>query len=143
MERESNPQLELFSQANEAGASQAHSANPLLRRIWNYEKTILIIIALLVTGIIGFSMGVERGKQAALPSSSQPVAFTIQVASFKNKAGAQKEAEAIRKIGLSTMLFSKDGYFILCAGNFPNKEAAMSRVAQLNKRYGNCQIRRL
>ena len=161
MEKEGNSQLELFSQSPEAQDFKANAANPFLKRIWNYEKTILIIIALLVTGIIAFSLGVEKGKSIVAPapqlivrkeevvkqaqalSAQQPGAFTIQVASFKAKANALKEAEFIKKQGLAVMLFSKGGYFILCAGNFPTKEAALASVTGLNKRYGNCQIRRL
>ncbi|MFA5095813.1 MAG: SPOR domain-containing protein [Candidatus Omnitrophota bacterium] len=142
MERQDNPQLELFSQSNDTRGLNANAANPLLNRIWNYEKTILIIIALLATGIIAFSLGVENGKRSALTSSLAGT-YTIQVAGFRDKAGARKEAEAIRKMGLSTMIFSKDGYFILCAGTFPDKDTALARAPQLKKRYVNSQIRRL
>ncbi|MDO8662713.1 MAG: SPOR domain-containing protein [Candidatus Omnitrophota bacterium] len=177
MERQTNPQLELFSQSNDAQGFKAHSANSFLERVWNYEKTVLIIIAVLVTGIIAFSLGVERGKRSvldersnqlklAVPNSApvpaqlivkkeeavkqvntlsarQSGGFTIQVASFKARANALKEAENIKKRGLSAILFNKGGYFILCAGNFPNKQAAQSVLVELNKRYGSCQIRRL
>jgi len=167
MERQSNPQLELFSQSNDAQGFKANSANPFLERIWNYEKTVLIIIAVLVTGIIAFSLGVEKGKRAVLDErNNQPLpptivrkeeavkqvttlpvqqlgGFTIQVGSFKTRANALKEAENIKRRGLSALLFNKGSYFILCAGNFPNKEAAQAILVELNKRYGNCQIRRL
>ncbi len=177
MERQSNPQLELFSQSNDSQGFKANSTNPFLERIWSYEKTVLIIIAILVTGIIAFSLGVEKGKRTVLdarsnqPELARPVnasvpplatvkkqeaakqvtalavqqlgGFTIQVASFKTRANALKEAENIKRRGLSAILFSRGDYLILCAGNFPNKEAAQPVLAELNKRYGNCQIRRL
>jgi len=176
MERQSNPQLELFSQSNEASSFNASSRNPIMERIWNYEKTILIVIAILITGIVAFSMGVEKGKRVVLkeqakplmqvapqnvaPKASmiarkdevavkqvpsvmqQPGAYTIQVASFKTRANAQSEAQALKKIGFSTMLFTRGEYIILCVGNFPNKEAAQPLVKELSKRYGSCQIRR-
>jgi len=176
MEKENNSQLELFSQDDERQGFKANTTNPAFERIWNYEKAILAIIALLATGIIAFSMGVENGKSSILNqlakaqelakpqnkpvpaqvmvrkdqlvrqaplASSRPGAFTIQVATFKTKINAQKEAEVIKKMGLSAILFNKDGYFILCAGDFPNKEAALAAAAELNKRYEACQIRRL
>lgn len=178
MEKQESPQLDLFSQGSEASGSRSNQTNPFLARIWNYEKTILIILAILVTGIVAFSLGVEKGKEnvsnsqeSALvpakalkaqqpapqlivrkeeaakpvinPAMQQSGSFTIQVATFKTKANALKEAEFIKKRGLGPILFSKNGYFILCVGNFPRKESALGLLAELNKRYGNCQIRRL
>ncbi|MFA5063422.1 MAG: SPOR domain-containing protein [Candidatus Omnitrophota bacterium] len=174
MEKQGNSQLELFSQGSQPRDSGASQSNPFLTRIWSYEKTILIILAILVTGIAAFSLGVEKGKSIILDQAralimlkaqnSQPLPqaaknevmvkqaanpvmqqgpFTIQVGSFKTKANALKEAEFIKKRGLGVMLFSKNGYFILCAGNFSSKESAASLLNELNKRYGNCQIRRL
>jgi len=162
MERESNPQLELFSQPDDSSGLRANANNPLLERIWSYEKTILIILAMLVTGIIAFSLGVEKGKMiVTAPLSAQAIVrkevavkpvsavlqqkgtFTIQVATFKTKANARREAEIIQKMGLSAILLTRGDYIILCAGNFPSKEAAQSLVAELNKHYGSCSIRRL
>ncbi len=178
MERQTNPQLELFSHSNEAATFNTSPRNPIMERIWNYEKTILIIIAILITGIVAFSLGVEKGKRAILNEQQpQPLAlikqqntvpktpmvvrkeeavvkqapsviqqqgaYTIQVASFKTRANAQSEAEALKKKGFNPALFSRGGYVILCVGNFPNKETAQLLVKELNKRYGNCQIRRL
>ena len=166
MEKQENSQLELFSQGSDSQGLRSNESNPFLARIWSYEKTILIILALLATGIVAFSLGVEKGKtvisdqgkvltlvkvKSAQPVFSQqaakPVAqqgpFTIQIGSFKTKANAIKEAESIKKLGLGTMLFSKNGYFILCAGNFPSKDSASGLLTELNKRYGSCQLRRL
>lgn len=174
MEKQNNPQLELFSRSDDRAEFKANTTNPLLVRIWNYEKTILIIIAIFITGIIAFSLGVEKGKRIASKVQNEPLttakiqnveppviikkeevveqitpaiqqlkAFTIQVASFKTRSNAQKEAETLKKKGLSTLILTKGSYTILCVGNFPNKEAAQSLLSQLNKRYGNCQIRRL
>lgn len=177
MERENNPQLELFSQTGEGVEFKANSGNPLLTRIWNYEKATLIIIAILITGIISFSLGVERGKKIVFKVQedklSEPVktqspapllkpmiqkdevvkpvlavmqqqgAFTIQVASFKTKVNAQKEAEILKKRGFATSILTKGSYVVLCVGNFLNKEAAQPLLSELNKRYGSCTIRRL
>jgi hypothetical protein len=177
MEKQSNPQLELFSQVSDSGRSGGREHNPFLTRIRGYEKIILIIIVVLVTGIIAFSLGVERGKNIALtgrqdvpelakaqsslpvsqvivkreealkqiaaPSLQQPGAFTIQVASFKTRVNAQKEAEFLKRKGYTALIFNKGAYVILCVGNFPNKEAAQPLLSELNKRYGSCTIRRL
>ncbi|MDD2679685.1 MAG: SPOR domain-containing protein [Candidatus Omnitrophica bacterium] len=177
MERQDSPQLELFSQAGESAGLNRKAHSPFLARIWGYEKTILIMIALFTTGIIAFSLGVERGKKIALNEQKKPLellqpqsravvnqvivkreeavkqvaapflqqrgAYTIQVASFKTRANAQKEAEFLKKKGFTALIFNKGAYVILCVGNFPNKEAAQPLLSELNKRYGSCSIRRL
>lgn len=167
MERENNSQLDLFSPPARGGEFKASPGNPVLARIWNYEKTILILLAILVTGIVAFSLGVEKGRRAGIPqeiTSAQAQAvvkkeeppkqalavipaqrgvFTIQVASFKNKNSAQKEAEALKKKGFDASVLPRGSYLVLCVGNFPNKEAAQPLLLELNKRYGSCLIRRL
>lgn len=177
MERQDNPQLELFSQVGESDGISHRAHNSFLARIRGYEKTILVIIVVLTTAIIAFSLGVERGKtivlngqkkplellkpqntvptdqiivkreeavkQVAAASFQQQGAFTIQVASFKTRTNAQKEAEFLKKKGFTALIFNKGAYVILCVGNFPNKEAAQPLLSELNKRYGSCSIRRL
>ena len=169
--------MELFQEARDsAGFKAGHPANPLSTQIWKYEKAILIILAILVTGIIAFSLGVEKGRQLTPLAQSTavqrvkplettalaqtiikkevmlkqaPVAiqqqgvFTIQVASFKTKANAQKEAEMLKQKGLTTLFLARGGYTILCVGNFPNKETAQPLLSELNKHYGSCYLRRL
>lgn len=64
MEKARHLQLELFSQGQK-GHSEAKSrtlGHFFLNYIWNYEKIILIIIGLVITGIVSFSLGVQRGK---------------------------------------------------------------------------------
>lgn len=69
--------------------------------------------------------------------------FTIQLASFKTKALAQKEAGALEKKGLSALVLTKGKYTILCVGNFTKKETAQSSLSELKKQYKDCYIRRL
>ncbi len=68
MEKQAGHQLELFSRSQDNPELSANRSerNSFVARIWGYEKTILIIIALLITGIISFSFGVEKGKRTAV-----------------------------------------------------------------------------
>lgn len=79
-------------------------------------------------------------KAAAAISGS---GYTIQVASYQTKKYAQKEAEAIRKKGLSSFVLSKGAFSVLCVGNFSSQEAAKTLLAELRKQYKGCVIRRL
>ncbi|PIP19833.1 MAG: hypothetical protein COT38_04380 [Candidatus Omnitrophica bacterium CG08_land_8_20_14_0_20_41_16] len=76
MEKQASHQLELFlqSQDNPELSIKHSEKNSFAARIWGYEKTILIIIALLITGIISFSLGVEKGKRMSV----NPVRNTTQ-----------------------------------------------------------------
>lgn len=60
-------QLELFSQPNVKGrnASKKRVSDSLRGFMTHYEKTVLIIISFIVSGVISFSLGVERGKKIA------------------------------------------------------------------------------
>lgn len=71
--------------------------------------------------------------------------YTIQLASYKTKSYAQKEAEALKKNGLSPVVLTKGGYAVLCVGNFADRVAAESLLSELKKqkRYTGCLIRRL
>jgi len=65
MERESYGQLELFTQAKGSQGQKARAGNPFLSYLRSYEKVIITAIVFLVSGIISFSLGVERGKKLA------------------------------------------------------------------------------
>jgi cell division septation protein DedD len=69
--------------------------------------------------------------------------YTIQVASFKGKSNAQKEADLLRKRGYKASFLNSGSYVILCVGNFPNKETAQALLPELSKYYKDCRIRRL
>ncbi len=69
--------------------------------------------------------------------------YTVQVASFKSKSHAQREADTLKKRGFSALVLSKGSYSIVCIGPFSNKEKAQSKLSELKKSYSDCYIRRL
>ena len=179
MDKEYN-QLELFSQAKSHNQAKAPISKALMRYISKYERTILIIIGFVITGIASFSLGVEKGKSfillktdshldiAVKPKSSLSVSapkqitkdqqyqpkekdelkeyiqnYTIQVASFLNRINARKEADTLKRKGLSPLVLSKGKFSIVCVGNFSKREEAESLLPKLRKQYQDCRIRRL
>ena len=170
MEKQPGHQLELFSKTGEDLKSSVRRAerNYFGGHIWRYEKTILIIIALLATSIISFSLGIEKGRRAGgarqeavliRPQAVEPLkeaevlkqaavlpqgaGYTIQVASFKTDSYAQKEIKLLRKRGYEAVTLNKGEYVILCVGNFSDKEKAQSLLSELKRYYKDCSIRRL
>lgn len=185
MDKQNSIQLELFAQSRDSAEKRNRISDSFLTYIWNYEKTILIIITMVITGIISFSLGVERGKRLSLlnnnprfdaaleirPAATKPdpkqttqqqqsyplrpgnnaattvkeynLIYTIQLASYKTKESAQKEAQVLKKRGLLPLVLYKGDYAVLCVGNFSNREAARSPLSQLRKHYQDCYVRRL
>jgi len=171
MEKEGNLQLELFKQSESAAHSgKSGFSSSFLAHIWNYEKTILIIIAIAITSIISFSLGVEKGKKLVMLNSDSRVSapaiiqrplvnsteepikqpaiqgkenYVIRLASYKMKTHAQEEAQLLKKRGLSPLVLSKGSYILLCVGNISNKQTAQSMLVELKKRYKDCYITRL
>jgi len=71
--------------------------------------------------------------------------YTVQIASYKFKDSAKKEAELLKKKGLSPIIISKGQYTVLCVGNFSDRKSAELFLTQItkNKRYQGSTIRRL
>lgn len=180
MDKKHYNQLELFSDTKSHGRARTRISKAFINHISKYEKTILIIIGFVITGIASFSLGVEKGKSfillktdshldiAVKPGSSLSVSapkqitkeqryqpkgkdelkeyiqnYTIQVASFLNRINAQKEADILKRKGLSPLVLSKGKFSIVCVGNFAKREEAESLLSKLKKQYQDCRIRRL
>jgi septal ring-binding cell division protein DamX len=172
-------QLELFSQSGEHSKPRVGIGSHFLRRIWAYEKAILMTMGFVVTAAVAFSLGIERGKNLAsriqpairadrsryipVQAQEQPLAerkpatvsprkdkdivnpqnYTIQLASYKSRASAQKEAQELKKRGLQALIVSKGKYAVLCVGSFTDKENAKALQSDLEKQYHGCFIRRI
>ena len=136
-----------------------------------YEKAISIVIVFFIVSLISFSLGVERGKrlvvivepktdkvstqQAQTPSREipKPVVpaeekkdiskFTVQVATFKTKKYAKKEAERLKKQGLKALIVPKGKHVCVCVGSFSEKQEAKVALSQLKSTYHDCFIRNL
>jgi hypothetical protein len=69
--------------------------------------------------------------------------YTIQVATYRTKKSAQREAEDLKRKGLQPLILPKGDYMQLCVGNFLTKNEATITLLELKKRYQDCYIRRL
>ena len=145
-EKQEYSQSELFSPDANSGQYKVRiPKNPFFLRIRGYEKVMLLIMGLVLTSIISFSLGVEKGRSVSGVQNNalQQAKFTIQIATFKNKQLALREAQLLLKEGLAPMAFAKGDYIVLCVGKFSNQESAQSLLIQLQRTYAGCRIRRL
>lgn len=85
-------QLELFSPSKDSLPVKTGILNPFLSYVWNYEKTILIIICFIITGIVSFSLGVEKGKRITMlkSNSNLDIATGKQISPFLEKTDTQQ-----------------------------------------------------
>lgn len=173
MKKKGFPQLELFSEIKDyTEAKVPGAANSFFNRIRNYEKVILVLIGLTISVIASYSLGIEKGKRLvsakketdAIPkiqiqqpapkqqeNAKEPVSkdtlknYIIQVATYRAKISAEKEATVLKKRGFLPLVLSKGIYTVVCVGNFSNKERAKSVLSEIkkDKRYQDSFIRRL
>jgi len=82
-------------------------------------------------------------KEVKTVTPQAPGRYTIQVASFKNRASAENESRSLKKKGYSTIVIAKGNYAVLCVGGFKDKESAKKVLSELKKRYQDCFIWRM
>ncbi|MCX5707401.1 MAG: SPOR domain-containing protein [Candidatus Omnitrophica bacterium] len=207
MSKERSSQLELFSEHDNSDHLVAKPVDSgFLDYVKLYEKAILVTIGFLLTGIVAFCLGVERGKTCAIssvgarfdvggqkdeqaptnvisskrenpkvilpqsqnsglsfsikgqlknmpvkqeiiipesPAQQDKSAYTIQIATYQARDGAEKEMVKLRQKGFSPLVMKKGSYNVVCVGTFNNKETARSLLTQLKSKYRDCYIRRL
>lgn len=139
MERQSNPQLELFSQSGDSAPFNANSRNPVMERIWNYEKTILIIIAILVTGIVAYSVGVEKGKSVSLNEQQPKPQVLVRQQNPLPQATAASRKEAAMVVKQSPAVVQQGAYTIQVA-SFKTRINAQNEAQALKKRGFNVML---
>ncbi|MFH0762564.1 MAG: SPOR domain-containing protein [Candidatus Omnitrophota bacterium] len=85
---------------------------------------------------------IRQQKQPAVKNNSSQD-YTIQLASYKAKKFADREAEVLKKKGLMPLVLYKGDYVVLCAGKFSDREEAVNSMTKLKKQYKDCILRRL
>jgi len=76
-------QLELFSQGKDRNQPGSLSKS-VLGYIWAYEKTIMFMIVLVITGIVSYCFGVESGKRRIVMPAHQPAETVTGARSVQN-----------------------------------------------------------
>jgi len=135
MENKMGIQLELFSQSKDkAEIINPSASSSFLRAIWAYEKTILIIIGLVITSIISFSLGVEKGKKVSILRNNFQVNRDLSPKSMmapENQAQSlpTKKEEVIKEIPL----LEKQNYVIQLA-SYKARSSAQREMELLKKK---------
>ena len=96
MQRGSHLQLELFSETKAQTELKSRLPNSFLSYMRSYEKTILIIICFIITGIVSFSLGVEKGKKV-VTKIQMPAPNQIITDWQPYKPGVEKQFQPTRE----------------------------------------------
>jgi len=196
--RKKQSQFELFpgsSGSSPEAGKQAHLTKDLTLSL---ENIIVLCIIFVMSLVLFFSFGVEKGRRVAKGSSDversrvvdksapksvesavkvaekegivfpvdipesltedseldlheplemndeQERLFTIQVASFKLRKNALREADRLRGVGHEdAFVIPKGSYSIVCVGKFSQRGEAKAFSNRLQSRYNDCLVRRL
>ena len=194
--RKRQSQFELFPGASKSSLETGKSASLTKDLTLSLENIIVLCIIFVMSLVLFFSFGVEKGRRAAvvpdgvhsapetkkviLDSSAsgtkkiheesvvfpidvpkgltedsdatprqmqdddQERIFTIQVASFKLRKNAQREADHLKSIGHEDVfVIAKGSYSIVCVGKFAQRVEAKKFSSKLSNRYNDFLVRRL
>lgn len=146
MDKENNSQLELFSQAKAYGDRRLETTHKsFLGRIRGYEKTLLMAIAFIITVIVSFSFGVERGKKLQLANSGTRLDLALKVqpapAAVKTEPPAPVVNKPLYQAAPAESVASKQtspeymhNYYTIQLASFQNKISAQKEAELLKKR---------
>jgi len=108
------------------------------------KKTVIKAAAAVATPAKEAEEQLKLDRQEKALAFKQPAGgYTIQLASYKGRQSADKEADTLKKKGLTAFVVYKGDYVILCAGKFSDKEQARNSMSKLKKQYKDCILRRL
>jgi len=68
--------------------------------------------------------------------------FTLQTATYGNETYARQDALLLKAKGFKSFLIKSGQYWMLCVGNFNNKESATAFLRKLPGQYRSSQVRR-
>lgn len=131
MKNQDYSQLELFSSSKDYSGIKTQTPRRLFfGRIRNYEKKILITIAFVITGIVSFSLGVEKGKRTQLSKATfhMDMARKSEPAPEVNKQTYQTPAPAADNKQIKNL----HNYTVQVA-SFKNRSLAEKETERLKK----------
>lgn len=165
---------DLFDQIQTADKKIRKKTRLLLPRLKDsitisYENVIFIVIAIIMSCIISFSLGVEKGRQdighrtevsydrkgASYPKQThtesiasakkrrKATGYIIQLAAFVKITSAKEEAERLKREGYDANIKKSGTYYQLYIGGFERREAAERAIKKLKERYADCYIRKI
>jgi len=132
MENKEDNQLELFSGAEGIPIKPQDSGKRFFNYVRSYEKTIIVIIGFVLTGIISFSLGVEKGKRLSMlkPNNHFDLAITQSHVRAVAPVVQQKNPQPLPQ---QPAVLQKQGY-VIQLGSFKTRSNAQREAESLKKK---------
>jgi len=148
IENHINSQPDLFSESASATNQKTSFSNSFFGCVRSYEKIIILSFCFIITGIISFSIGVEKGKRVALNRQDArfDVANNVQPASKKlaltqelirtqnNTPLKQTQAPVPATQSENVKLQAKTGKYAIQLASYQSKVLAQKEADSLKKR---------
>jgi len=133
-ERADYSQLELFlPQQKSYGQTQSSLQGKFIfRHIKDHERTILIIVAILITGMVAFSLGVEKGKRFAGNIDFAPATVKSEDASIAPQVPLRPKTE--KKETIAPTVPQDTLQYTIQLASYQNNSSAKKEAETLKKR---------
>lgn len=92
--------------------------------------------------VAGASPALVSNRPAVAVSKNSVKPYTIQLATYKRRDMAEKEAADLRRGGYFSLIVPNGGFFEVRAGEYANKEEAKKDLKFFASRYSGCYLRR-
>jgi cell division protein FtsN len=140
MEKANFSQLELFRQNKSDADFRVHRGSAFFNNIRKYEKTILLIIGFIITGIISFSLGVENGKSqvAAKIDSHMDIALKSEPSEKRVVFRPLEKQEGIRNEQVQPKEYIEN--YTIQVASFQTKTSAQREIEVLKKKGLNTKV---
>ena len=158
-----------FQTADTKIRKKTRSLLPIAKKtiIVSYENVIFFVIGFIMSCVIVFSLGVEKGKRQIDPASRKDDTvkieagreknadtilakkkiegneYIIQIAAFKKSSSAEEESARLKKEGYDARVKKSGVYYQVYVTGFMREENAQKLLEELRKKYKDCYMREL
>lgn len=163
-------QLQIFPEDKEI--KETKSSN-LINLLSKYEKRIKLSIIFIISLLITYSIGIEKGKKIMQAERKENLisaeykepklitpeeireieskkdeiqevkGYIIQVATYRKIPHAEKEVKNLKKKGYQSFTKKIGDFIVVYVGNFQSKDEAKIYLKRLKNYYSDCFIRKL
>ena len=85
---------------------------------------------------------IPNNSQTPLVTQNLAKPYTIQLATYKKQDLAEKEVAALRRAGFFSFIITSGDYYVVCAGQYENKDGASKDLKFFGSKYKGCYLRR-
>ena len=109
---------------------------------WNVGARTMAVAVPAVPAAASVQSSFAVQKPATVHGSIPGNRYTLQAATYGKEEFARQDALILKAKGVPSFLIKSGKYWLLCIGNFNNKESALAMLRKLPSQYRSSQVRR-